>query len=345
MPSNTRLLTLFAAALLALAGCNSAPSAQAPTAPPTALAPVAPTVAPTVAPSVAPTAPSAAPTPAPAESVLTITDALGRQVTLDGAPERIVSLAPSVTEILFAVGAGPQVVGVTKYCTYPPEADALPEIGGFSTKSISLEAIVGLQPDLVVAGTASQQPIVEQLEQLGLPVVVLAPQSIEEVYANIAQAGYLTGHAEQGAAVVDQMRGRIEAVAVKVASLPAEARPTVFWEVTDEPLMTVGPETFIGQLIDLVGATNSFADATEDYPQVNAETVLARDPQVILGPDSQGMQLSLEAIRQRPGWADLRAVRDDRVYLLDGDIVSRPGPRLAEAAEALAAALYPEIFP
>jgi iron complex transport system substrate-binding protein len=327
--------------IIALAACGTTPAAQPPAAPTTPPSAVPATAAPTTA---RPTAALArAPAAAPAAAI-TITDALGRQVTLDGPPARIVSLAPSVTEILFAIGAGPQVVGVTKFCTFPPEADALPEIGGFSTKSISLEAIVGLEPDLVVAGTASQQPVVEQLEQLAVPVVVLAPKSFEEVYANIAQAGYLTGHVEQATAVVDAMRTRVDAVTARVATIPAEERPTVYWEVYDEPLTTAGPETFIGQLIDLAGATNSFADASEDYPQVSAEAVFARDPQVILGPNSQSMKLTLDAVGQRPGWADVRAVRDERIYLLDGDIVSRPGPRLADALEALAAALYPGAF-
>lgn len=289
------------------------------------------------------TAPIAQPPAAPAAGI-NITDALGRQVSLDGPPARIVSLAPSITEILFAVGAGPQVVGVTSFCNFPPEADELPEVGGFSTKSISIEAIVGLEPDLVVAGATNQQPIVEQLEQLGLPVVVLTPTSLEEVYANIVQVGYLTGHATQGSAVVDAMRARIEAVTTRVAAIPAEERPTVYWEVYDDPLTTVGPATFTGQLIELAGATNSFADASEDYPQVSAEAVFARDPQVMLGPDSQGPKLTPEVVARRPGWADVRAVRDGRIYLLDGDIVSRPGPRLADALEAMAAAIYPEVF-
>lgn len=328
-------LTLVGLLAAALAACGGAPAAQAPTAAPTS------TPAPTAAPTVAPTA---APTAAPETTALTITDALGRQVALAGMPGRIVSLAPSVTEILFAIGAGPQVVGVTKFCTYPPEADALPEIGGFSTTSISVEAIVGLKPDLVIAGTTSQQPIVEQLEQLAVPVVVLAPESFEQVYANIAQAGYLTGHAAEASGVVDEMRARVEAVAATVASIPSDERPTVYWEVYDDPLTTAGPATFIGQMIELAGATNSFADATENYPQVSAEAVFERNPQVILGPDSQGMKLTQEAVGERPGWADIQAVRDGRIYLLDGDMVSRPGPRLAEALEALAAALYPEAF-
>jgi iron complex transport system substrate-binding protein len=321
-----RLLTLLAGALLALGACASAPAAQPPTP-----APAAAVAAPTTA---APAAPAA----------LTITDALGRQVTLDGAPARIVSLAPSITEILFAVGAGPQVVGVTQFCNYPPEADALPEVGGFTAKTISVEAIVDLTPDLVLAGSAAQQPVVEALEQLGIPALVFDPTSFEEVYANIQQVGYATGHVAEADELVASMRGRVKAVADVVAAIPAEERPSVFWEVFDEPLMTAGPNTFIGQMIDLAGAKNIFADATEDYPQISAETILERDPAIILGPSSHGDKLTPELVAARPGWGELSAVKAGRVHLLDGDTTSRPGPRLADALEELAKTLYPERF-
>jgi iron complex transport system substrate-binding protein len=165
------------------------------------------------------------------------------------------------------------------------------------------------------------------------------------VYASIQQIGALTGHAAQADQVVTQMRGRVEAVQAKVASIPSAERPSVFWEVYDDPLMTAGPNTIIGQMIALAGAANIFADATEDYPQISAETVIARNPPVILGPASQSAKLSAAALSQRPGWADLRAVRDGRIYLLDDDITSRPGPRLADALESLAKALYPTVFP
>lgn len=343
-------LTLFTALAL-LTACGGTSSAAAPTAAAAVpVAPAVPTTAPTAEPTQPPTAePTAAPTQAPTQALtqakgLTITDDLGRSVTLDVTPQRIVSLAPSVTEILFAVGAGAQVVGDTKYCNYPPEADALPEIGGYSAKSISVEAVVGLKPDLVIAGTASQKTVVESLEKLGVPVIALAPGSVDAVYESITQIGAITGHGEQAATTVAEMQQRISAVTAKVATLPAEKRPTVFWEVFDDPLTTSGPGTFIGQLIELAGATNVFADATEAYPQVSLETVVERNPAVILGPVSQREKLTPELIGQRPGWATIAAVQGGRVYLLDGDIVSRPGPRLAEALEALALALYPELF-
>lgn len=319
-------LTLLVALLVALSACGAAA-----TQPPTAVPP-APTPAPTSAP--APTAAAA----------LAITDVLGRQVALAGIPARIVSLAPSLTESLFAIGAGPQVVGVTEFCNYPPEADALPTIGGMTAKTISVEAIVDLAPDLVLAGTADQEPVVEALEELGIPALVFDPASFEEVYANLEQLGYLTGHTDGASKVVADMRARVEAVTATVAEVPAEERPTVFYEVFDEPLMTAGPNTFIGQMIALVGATSIFADASEDYPQVSAEVIVERSPDVIIGPDSHADKLTPALIAARPGWGELAAVQAGRVYLLDGDTVSRPGPRLADALEDLAQALYPERF-
>ncbi|MEI7772640.1 MAG: cobalamin-binding protein [Chloroflexales bacterium] len=287
----------------------------------------------------APAAPP--PTAVPPTAAPTITDALGRQVAVPATAKRVISLAPSVTETLFAIGAGPQVVGDTKYCNYPPEADALPEIGGFSAKTISIESIVALKPDLVIGGSVAQASVAEALEKAGIPTLIFEPKTFEEVYSHIEQLGYLTGRTDAAAAVVKQMRDRVAAVQQRVAGIPAGQRPSVFYEVFDEPLMTAGPGTFIGQMLGLAGATSIFADATEDYPQVSAEAIVSRDPAVIVGPSTHGDKLTPALVAARPGWDKIRAVRDGKVYLLDGDMVSRPGPRLANALEALANALYP----
>ncbi len=285
-----------------------------------------------------PTAAPATQTPAAAS---TITDALGRQVVIPATVKRVVSLAPSITEIVFAVGAGPLLVGDTKYCNYPPEADALPKIGGFSANTISIESIVALKPDLVIGGSVAQAPVAEALAKLNIPTLVFDPKTFEEVYSNIENIGAVTGHADTATAAVTKMKDRVAAVQQRVAGIPADKRPTVFYEVFDAPLMTAGPGTFIGQMLGLVGATSIFADATEDYPQVSAEAIVARDPAVIVGPSSHGDKLTTAQVAARPGWDKIRAVRDSRVYLIDGDMVSRPGPRLADALEALADALYP----
>lgn len=322
---------------LLLAACGQAPAAAPP--------PTAELATATSAP-VATAAPAAAATsaPPPAAAGITFTDDLGRTVELAATPQRIVSIAPSVTEMLFAIGAGDQVVGVTEFCNFPPEAQEREKIGGFSVRSISVEAIVGLEPDLVIAGTADQAPISEALEPLGVNIVVLAPLSFADVYANISALGEITGNADQAQQVADEMQERVDAVVAVVAEIPADERPRVFYEVFGEPLITAGPDTFIGEMIDLAGATNIFADVNEDYPQISAEEVVARDPQVILAPDSHQPAPTPELLAQRPGWAEISAVQNERVYQMDGDMVSRPGPRLADALEAMVAALYPEVF-
>ncbi|MEA3349859.1 MAG: helical backbone metal receptor [Chloroflexota bacterium] len=280
----------------------------------------------------------------PAAEVVEIEDELGRTVTLNIPVQRIVSLAPSNTEILFAVGAGDNVVGVTEYCDYPEVAQEIEKIGGFSADTISVESIVALEPDLVVAYTSRHQPVIEALDKVNVPVLALAPDTIEDVYDNILLIGHLTGNDEQAAQTVADMQTRIEAVEEIVAEIPAEERLRVFYEIFDEPLMTAGPSTFTGQMIDLAGGVNIFAELEEDYPQINAEEVISRDPQVILGSDSHGDKLTPEQVAARPGWDQIEAVQNERIHLINGNIVSRPGPRLADAIEAMAQALYPDLF-
>lgn len=303
-----------------------------------------PARAPTPVPSPTEKPTPASPTATPAEFPVALTDDLGREVVVSALPERIISLAPSNTEVLFAVGAGDQVVGVTEFCNYPPEAQNREKIGGFSPDTISVEKIVSLEPDLVFSAGSIQQPVIEALEQAGIPVFAFDPERLEGVYKNIETAGRLTGHEAEAAGVVTEMQDRVAAVTEKTQAIPEDERPTVFYEVWHEPLMTAGPTTFIGELIDLAGGKNIFADVTEEYPQVSAETILQRDPDVILGPDSHGEELTAEKIKTRPGWGDIRAVQEGRIFLVNGDIVSRSGPRLADALEDIAQALHPDLF-
>lgn len=275
---------------------------------------------------------------------LTLTDDMGRQVTLPAVPERIVSLAPSNTEILFAVGAGDQVVGVTQYCNYPVEAQSREQIGGFSAQTISVEKIVALEPDLVVAAGPIHQPVIEALEALAIPVLAVNPNTLEQVYTSIELVGHLTGHDEQAAQVVEEMKSRVALVSERLATLPEEQRLRVYWEVFDEPRMTAGPTTFNGQLIELAGGVNVFADVTEEYPQINDEEVIRRNPAVIMGADTMGEKLTTELVAQRPGWDQIDAVRNGRIYLFNGDMVARAGPRLALVLEEMAKAMYPELF-
>lgn len=292
-------------------------------------------------------APTAELTPTETSSVsypLTITDSLGREVTLTAQPSRIISLAPSNTEILFAVGAGDALVGVTKYCNYPEAAKSIDQIGGFSAKTISIETIVALKPDVVFSGDESQQTVIDALAQANIPVIAIKAENFAAVYENINLIGQATNHPTEAAQVVAKMQARIDAVTAKISTLAVADKLTVFYEVYDEPLMTAGPQTFIGQMVELAGAINIFADVSEEYPEISAEEVVNRQPAVIIGPESHGDKLTIDLIAQRPGWSQIKAVKDGKIVVLNGDMLSRPGPRLADALEALSQALYPELF-
>ena len=298
-----------------------------------------------------PAATPALPITAPAEPAgaqtypLTAKDDLGREVSLAARPARIVSLAPAITEVLFAVGAGPQVVGVTEFCNYPPEAQEGREVvGGFSAESMSVEKIIALKPDLVFAEGAAHAPVTGALQAAGVQVFNFDPKDFAGIYANILAAGALTGNASQAGQVVAGMQARVAKVTAIAANIPLDQRVKVFYEVWDEPLMTAGPATFIGQVVEMAGGLNIFADVQEQYPTISAEAVVARAPQVIVGPSTHVDGLTVEKIAGRPGWASLPAVKEGRVAIVDGDIISRGGPRLADALEAVARAIYPERF-
>jgi len=326
----------LALVLVGAAACTPQPT-------PTAIA-AAPTSAPLTPTPVPPTATPVPATATPAAFPLTITDSLDRQITLKELPQRVVSLAPSLTEILFAVGAGDQVVGVTEYCNYPAEAESREQVGAFSAKTISVEKIVALKPGLVLASGPIHEPVIEALENVGVVVVSVDPATLDEVYEDIELVGRMTGHPEAAAQTVAEMKSRIGEVVAVVETIPRAERVTVFWQIWDEPLMTAGPDTFPGQMIALAGGINIFAELSEDWPTVSVEEVLKRNPAVIVGPDTHGDKLTPEVVGGRPGWDQIDAVRNKRIHLIDGDIVSRPGPRLADALIAVAQALYPDRF-
>lgn len=332
--SSRKFSVLFVLSILVLVLAACGPMATTPQAPPTSV-------------SLTPTTAVASPTPTKTASLfpLSVTDGLGRKVEIDHAPMRIVSLAPSNSETLFAVGAGNQVVGVTKYCNYPPKACSGKEVvGGFSAKSISVEKILALKPDLVLAAGKIHQPIIDALTQQHIPVIALTARTFHDVYANIELVGRLTGHKTKANKIVAGMRSKIKTITDKTATIPKNKRLRVFWEVWDKPLMTAGPGTFIGQMIEMAGGINIFNDLKLDYPKVNSEEVIHRNPDVILGPDKHGKKLSIEQLSQRPGWKQINAIKNGRVHLVDGDVVSRSGPRLVQGLEAIAKAIYPNLY-
>jgi len=311
-------------------------TACAPQATPTAAA-VATNVPATEAPATqAPTEPAVATT-------LTLTDGLGREVTLNGPAQHVVSLAPSNTEILFAIGAGDQVVGRDKLSDFPEAAKNVTDVGS-TFDSLNTEQIVSLKPDLVLAAEINTPEQVKQLEDLHLVVYYLKnPLTLEEMYGNLEIVAQLTGHEQEAATLIESLKGRVAAVDEKIA--PISSRPNVFYELdgTDPAKpYTAGKGTFITQLIDRAGGHNIAADL-DGYPQLSLEQVVAADPAfIILGDARYG--ISPESIAQRPGWENLSAVKNGKVLPFNDDLVSRPGPRLVDALEELAKVLRPELF-
>lgn len=270
---------------------------------------------------------------------LVLTDGAGRQVRVERRPERILSLAPSNTEILFALGAGPRVVGVDRFSDYPPEAREKAQVGGIVDPSF--EKIVALEPDIVFA--INGEDIVSRLEDLGLTVFVLEPRNLEQVYEGIRAIGRIIGSDGRAEEVVSAMQARVRTVTARVADLPPGERPKVFHEVWPEPLATAGPGTFIDDLITLAGGRNIFADAGEEWPQVSAEVVVQRDPDVII--TSFPESVSELKGKERGGWEGVAAVKNGRIGLVDQDLIARPGPRIVAGLEAVARVIHPELFP
>ncbi|MBI9097205.1 MAG: cobalamin-binding protein [Spirochaetaceae bacterium] len=259
-------------------------------------------------------------------------------------PMRIISLSPSTTETLFAIGAGDQVIGVTSYCDYPAEAATREIVGGFSPKTISIETIISLNPDLVIAGVSAHQPIADTLREAGIAVLSIEPKSISDVQSIIEELAIITGHDKEGKNLSNDISSRIQAISDKLDTLSDSEKIRVFYEVWDAPLMTAGPLSFTGQMLSRAGAINIFSDVEGEYPQVSSEELISRNPQAIISSDTHGEKLSLEAMRSREGWTEIDAFKKKNVILLDGNIVSRPGPRMIDAIEMIAASLYPELF-
>lgn len=281
---------------------------------------------------------------APASGNLTFTDGLGREVKLDGPAQRVVSLAPSNTEILFAIGAGDQVVGRDEFSDYPEAAKSIESVGG-SFGEYSTEAIVALEPDLVLAAEINPPELVKKLEDLGLTVYYLKnPTTIEEMYGNLEIVGNLTGH--DVTELVDSLKSRVAAVDEKIA--PLSSRPTVFYEIDASDAtkpFTYGPGTFGDLLITRAGGANlvTLAGITDPYPQVSLEQVVATNPSIIILGDA-AWGTTAEAVKARAGWDVLDAVKNDQIFPFDDNLVSRPGPRLVDGLEQLAKLLHPGAF-
>jgi iron complex transport system substrate-binding protein len=274
---------------------------------------------------------------------IVIIDQLGRTVTLNTLnPQRIVSLSPSNTEILFALGLNERIAGVTDYCNYPPEAKNKPSIGAYDTPNI--EQLIALNPDLVLVTEVHEAKIIPQLESKGIAVIGLKPKSVNEVMASISLVGNATGKNKEAAKLTADLQERIGHVTNKTIKLADTMKPKVFYIIWHEPLWTAGSGTMHDELIQMAGGVN-IAHNLSWYADISLETVIEANPEVIIAGVNMGTgeDAPLLYAQTEPRLKDTDALKNNRVYSLDMDIVSRPGPRIVDAMENFLAVIHPEL--
>jgi len=268
----------------------------------------------------------------------TLTDDAGRRVSLPAKVDRVISLAPNLTEIVFAVGGGDALVGRTSYCDYPPEAKSVTEVG--DTLHPSLERVISLKPQVVLISTASQLEVfTRQLQNQNIAVFVTDPHDLEGVFRTIEQVGEILGKKENAAALVQMLRRRTNAIEEAVKQKPPVR---VFYQLSAEPLYTAGHDAFVTDLMRRAGAISVTADLPGAWPKYSSESALAAKPDAIILPTGgsmgSGNSTVTEALRQSP------AVRQGRVYKINDDHLVRPGPRAIDGLEEMARALHPDAF-
>ncbi len=279
----------------------------------------------------------------PASPLIEVTDQLGRTVKLDKIPQRIISLAPGNTEILYTLGLADKLVAVTNYCDYPLEAKEKPSIGGFSTPN--LEEIVNHSPDLVLATSIHESEIIPSLENRGITVFALDAKTLDEVLAAITLVGKITAQEKEATQIITEMQTRIKAVTDKTEKLLQEQQPRVFYVVWHDPLMTAGLETTHDELISKAGGLN-IASALSGYANIDLEVIIEANPEVMIASTTSGSSEDqiFQFLKNEPRLKDTDASKNDRIYLTDGNLVSRDGPRLVDGLELFAKIIHPELF-
>jgi iron complex transport system substrate-binding protein len=277
---------------------------------------------------------------------ITVADDLGRMVDITKAPVRIISLSPSNTEILLALGLGNRVVGVTKYCNYPPEVESLKDsgkiavIGGFVDPDF--EKILSLHPDLVLAGDVRVSETVPVLERAGIPTFVVKSNNLSGILASIKKVGKISGREAEASSLTSQMESRIKAVSDKVGHLP---KKKVLYIVWDDPVQTAGAGTFEDEIIEKAGGLNIFHDLYR-YAQVDPEAIAVRNPEAIIVCTGMGdgMDKPFFWAKTDPSLNQTDARRNDRIRQAEGDIIARAGPRIVDGLEIFARIIHPEAF-
>jgi iron complex transport system substrate-binding protein len=284
------------------------------------------------------------PTKEPMPEKMVFEDDLGNTIELDGYPQSIVSISASTTEILFAIGAGDQLVGRDEYSIYPEEALEVTSVGAM-WEELPAEAILALEPDLVVAAQIISEDQVNALRDLGLNVYWQAnPTSYEGLWENLRDFAKLTGHEDEAETLIADLKARVAAVQEKTATVPE--RPSVFYELdaTDPSNpWTAGSGTFIDYIINQAGGTNAASALEGDYAQLSSEQLIAVNPDIILLADAPYGTTS-ESVAERPGWDVITAVQENTIYPIDPNMMSVPGPRLVNALEETARFVHPELF-
>ena len=264
-----------------------------------------------------------------------VVDDLGRLVAVNGTPQRIISLAPSNTEILFALGLGDEVVAVTMYCDYPAEALDKEKVGDYYGPDI--EKIIALQPDLILATDFHRFDLIPALEQQGFAVFAVAPQTLDDVLESIQKIGEITGREAEASQLVNGMRSKIEEIEEQTKEL--EQKPSVLYMTWHDPMWTVGRNTWIDELINMAGGMNIFSENFEGGAMVQIEWVVLLDPEIIIT-----SEWSYDWALNATELASTNASQTGRIYTFDDDLAQRPGPRLIQGLDWFAYLIHPEIF-
>ena len=246
-------------------------------------------------------------------------------------PQRIVSLSPASTEILFAVGAENQIVAVSDFSDYPPQAQNLPKVGGFDGKTLSLEKILSFNPDFVYLTNVMHNHLIPHFESLNIDYYLSDANSFEQVKNEILQIAKITGHTSNGENLVKEIDSAITKINSQNQLLQ---KPTVYWEVWNSPFMSVGNSSFINDLIKTAGGINIFQEIAQAYPTVSEETIVAKNPQIIIIPQNSG--ITVDSVKNRKGWSQIDAVKNDKIFIVDDNLLTRSGARIGESAEYLA---------
>ena len=267
---------------------------------------------------------------------ITVTDSLGRKIIINRPPQRIVSLAPSNTEILFALGLDDRIAGVTDFCDYPEKARLKPRVAGYMTPD--LEKLVTINPDLVLAESIHEKTVLPALERVGLTVIMLSSDTVDEIISNITLVGQVTGRSAAASRLTQQLSGRINAVTAKTARLTAAERPRVMYVIWYDPVWTMGGKTYIDDLITKAGGANIFSADFEKSRIVSPESIVNKNPQVVI---VTGMATSADSIagnlKQQNWMQSTDAIKNNRVYKVsDANLIERPGPRVVDGLEEVA---------